>query len=164
MGAVDIQHSEATAPLKSPVKEDVELKGRTLWLTQMPFGGSFMLAAAFRSIGLDARVVPSEDARVLELGGKYTSGDECYPQRIVLGRVGAVLNTGSVGRVTLISEVGEGTDLSTTRRLSLARARAVRAALVAGGLAETRIDIRAMGHTAAHRDTVDVLGPLVVKP
>jgi predicted nucleotide-binding protein (sugar kinase/HSP70/actin superfamily) len=70
---------------KSPVREDVDIKGRTLWLTQMPFGGSYMLAAAFRSIGLDARVVPDEDMRVLELGGKYTSGDECYPQRIVLG-------------------------------------------------------------------------------
>ena len=30
-------------------------------------------------------MVPEEDSRVLELGGKYTSGDECYPQRIVLG-------------------------------------------------------------------------------
>ena len=40
---------------------------------------------AFHSIGLDARVTPDEDARTLELGGKYTSGDECYPQRIVLG-------------------------------------------------------------------------------
>jgi outer membrane protein OmpA-like peptidoglycan-associated protein len=44
--------------------------------------------------------------------------------------------------------VGEGIDLSTTRRLSLVRARAVKAALVAGGLAETRIDIRPMGHSA----------------
>jgi predicted nucleotide-binding protein (sugar kinase/HSP70/actin superfamily) len=75
----------ALAPVKSPVDEDVDIKGRTLWLTQMPFGGSYMLAAAFRSIGLDARVVPDEDSRVLELGGKYTSGDECYPQRIVIG-------------------------------------------------------------------------------
>lgn len=86
------------------------------------------------------------------------------PQRIVLGRIGAVLNTGSVGRVTLIAEVGEGDDLSTTRRLSLARARAVKAALAAGGLAETRIDIRAMGRTAANRDAVDVLAPTVAKP
>ncbi|TCI00428.1 hypothetical protein EJV46_07290 [Roseococcus sp. SYP-B2431] len=86
------------------------------------------------------------------------------PHRIVLGRIGAVLSTGTEGRVTLIAEVGQGTDLSTTRRLSLARARAVRAALVAGGLPETRVDIRAMGHTAAHRDSVDVLAPTVAKP
>jgi hypothetical protein len=85
-------------------------------------------------------------------------------QRIVLGRIGAVLNTGTVGRTTLIAEVGEGIDLSTTRRRSLARARAVKAALAAGGLAETRIDIRPMGHTASHRETVDVLAPTVTKP
>ena len=69
----------------SPVEEDIDIKSRTLWLARMPYGGSRMLAAAFRSIGLDARVTPDEDARTLELGGKYTSGDECYPQRIVLG-------------------------------------------------------------------------------
>jgi hypothetical protein len=69
----------------SPVKTDVDVRDRTLWLTRMPYGGSRMMAGAFRSIGLDTRVTPDEDARTLELGGKYTSGDECYPQRIVLG-------------------------------------------------------------------------------
>jgi len=67
------------------VEPDIDIKDRALWLCRMPYGGSRMLAAAFRSIGLDARVTPDEDARTLELGGKYTSGDECYPQRIVLG-------------------------------------------------------------------------------
>ncbi|MCL5736249.1 MAG: hypothetical protein M1274_11785 [Actinobacteria bacterium] len=71
-----------TSPL---VKPDIDIKGRVLWLCRMPYGGSRMLAAAFRSIGLDTRVTPDEDARTLELGGKFTSGDECYPQRIVLG-------------------------------------------------------------------------------
>ena len=79
------QLETALGPGKSPVREDVDLRDRTLWLTRMPYGGSRMLAAAFRSIGLDARVTPDEDSRTLELGGKYTSGDECYPQRIVLG-------------------------------------------------------------------------------
>jgi predicted nucleotide-binding protein (sugar kinase/HSP70/actin superfamily) len=69
----------------SPVDADIDIHDRTLWLTHMPYGGSVMLAAAFRSIGLDTRVVPQEDSRILELGGRYTSGDECYPQRIVLG-------------------------------------------------------------------------------
>ncbi len=69
----------------SPVEKAVDIKNRILWLTRMPYGGSRMLAAAFCSIGLDARVIPGEDSRTLELGGKYTSGDECYPQRIVLG-------------------------------------------------------------------------------
>lgn len=69
----------------SPVQPGVDVRDRTLWLCRMPYGGSRMLAAAFCSIGLDARVTPDEDSRTLELGGKYTSGDECYPQRIVLG-------------------------------------------------------------------------------
>jgi predicted nucleotide-binding protein (sugar kinase/HSP70/actin superfamily) len=70
----------------SPVATaDIDVKDRILWLCRMPYGGSRMLAAALQSIGLDIRVTPPEDARTLELGGKYTSGDECYPQRIVLG-------------------------------------------------------------------------------
>ncbi len=75
----------AYTPDTSPVRADVNLKDRTLWLCRMPYGGSRMLAAAFCSIGLDTHVTPDEDARTLELGAKYTSGDECYPQRIVLG-------------------------------------------------------------------------------
>jgi predicted nucleotide-binding protein (sugar kinase/HSP70/actin superfamily) len=69
----------------SPFTGDIDVKGRTLWLCRMPYGGSRMLAAAFCSIGLETKVTPDEDARTLELGGKYTMGDECYPQRIVLG-------------------------------------------------------------------------------
>lgn len=45
-----------TSPL---VKPDIDIKGRVLWLCRMPYGGSRMLAAAFRSIGLDTRVTPS---------------------------------------------------------------------------------------------------------
>lgn len=66
-------------------RTEVDFRRRVLWMCRMPYGGSRMLAAAFRSIGFDTRVTPDEDARTLELGGKYTSGDECYPQRIVLG-------------------------------------------------------------------------------
>ncbi|MBC7292522.1 MAG: hypothetical protein H5T84_00200, partial [Thermoleophilia bacterium] len=74
--------SADTSPVAKP---DINIRDRVLWMTRMPYGGSRMLAAAFQSVGLDARVTPPEDARTLELGGKYTSGDECYPQRIVLG-------------------------------------------------------------------------------
>ena len=61
------------------------LEGRKLYLPQMPYGGSYMLAAAIRSIGFDAWPVSDSDERTLELGGRMTSGDECYPQKIVLG-------------------------------------------------------------------------------
>jgi predicted nucleotide-binding protein (sugar kinase/HSP70/actin superfamily) len=56
-----------------------------LYLPHMPWGGSYLLAAAIRSVGLDAWPVPDSDERTLELGGSVTSGDECYPQKIVVG-------------------------------------------------------------------------------
>jgi len=61
------------------------LEGRTLYMPHMPYGGSYLLAAALRSLGLDAWPVPHSDEETLELGGKVTSGDECYPQKIVVG-------------------------------------------------------------------------------
>ncbi len=64
---------------------DFGLQGRTLYLPQMPYGGSYLLAAAIRSIGFDAWQTSDSDERTLDLGGRMTSGDECYPQKIVLG-------------------------------------------------------------------------------
>jgi len=61
------------------------LDGRTLYIPQMNDAGSRALAAAFRAIGVNATVSPDSDERTKELGGKYTSGDECYPQKITLG-------------------------------------------------------------------------------
>ena len=64
---------------------DFGLEGRTLYLPQMPYGGTYLLAAAIRSIGFDAWPTSDSDERTLELGGRVTSGDECYPQKITLG-------------------------------------------------------------------------------
>ena len=61
------------------------LKGRTLYIPQMNYAGSRALAAVFRSVGIDATVSPDSDAQTLELGGRYTSGDECYPEKVTLG-------------------------------------------------------------------------------
>jgi hypothetical protein len=80
-------------------------------------------------------------------------------QRAALERLGAALQASTIGRILLNSEASGGEDMSTHRRLSLARARVVKEALVAGGLAETRVDIRALGRTANGRDAVDVLSP-----
>ena len=80
--------SADTSPL---VTTDIDLTGRTLFFSRMPYGGSRLLAAAFQSIGIDARVTEESDARTLELGGKYTSGDECYPQKVVMGDLMKIL-------------------------------------------------------------------------
>jgi len=65
--------------------DNQSLKGRTLYIPQMNYAGSRALAAVFRSVGIDATVSPDSDPQTLELGGKYTSGDECYPEKVTLG-------------------------------------------------------------------------------
>ena len=64
---------------------DYGLEGRTLYLPHMPYGGTYLLAAAIRSIGFDAWPTTDSDERTLELGARVTSGDECYPQKITIG-------------------------------------------------------------------------------
>jgi predicted nucleotide-binding protein (sugar kinase/HSP70/actin superfamily) len=64
---------------------DFGMQGRKLYLPQMPYGGTYLLAAAIRSIGFDAWPTSDSDERTLDLGGRMTSGDECYPQKITLG-------------------------------------------------------------------------------
>lgn len=85
-------------------------------------------------------------------------------QRAALAGIGRQLAAETTGRVTLWAEVSQGEDVSAPRRRALQRARAVRAALVAGGLPETRVDIRPLGHTEARRDVVDILPPGLARP
>jgi predicted nucleotide-binding protein (sugar kinase/HSP70/actin superfamily) len=47
--------------------------------------GARLTAAGLRSIGIDAQPAPDSDAETLELGGAYSSGEECLPHRITLG-------------------------------------------------------------------------------
>jgi len=51
----------------------------------MTFVGARMLAAAFRSIGIDSRVTDESDEQTLELGGAFADGEECYPHKVTLG-------------------------------------------------------------------------------
>jgi len=48
-------------------------------------GSSRAFAAAFRAIGVKAEPSPEGDERTKELAARYTSGDECYPERVTLG-------------------------------------------------------------------------------
>jgi predicted CoA-substrate-specific enzyme activase len=55
-----------------------KLDGRTLYL---PYAGDtvHVIAAAARSCGIDAQVLPMQDATDLEIARKYTTGQECFP-------------------------------------------------------------------------------------
>jgi len=56
-----------------------------MWIPRMTYVGARLMAAVFRSIGIDAAVTPPSDERTLELGGLYTGGEECYPEKVTLG-------------------------------------------------------------------------------
>ena len=84
------------------------LEGRTLYLPQMPYGGSYLLAAAIRSVGLDAQVTTHSDERTLELGGRLTSGDECYPQKITMGDTLRMIDDVGRDRVAMLMPTANG--------------------------------------------------------
>jgi len=51
----------------------------------MTEAGVRTIAAAFRSVGIEARPMPPSDEETLVLGGRFSSGEECLPQKITLG-------------------------------------------------------------------------------
>jgi predicted nucleotide-binding protein (sugar kinase/HSP70/actin superfamily) len=64
---------------------DHPLKGRKVYIPPMAYGSARAFASVFRALGIDADIVPPSDERTHELGGRYTSGDECYPAKITVG-------------------------------------------------------------------------------
>ncbi len=50
----------------------------------MCVGAARAFAASFRGVGVDARACPQAGPESTELAQRYTSGDECYPQRVTL--------------------------------------------------------------------------------
>lgn len=61
------------------------LTGKTVYIPPMAYGSGRAFAAGFRALGVDARITPPSDHRTRELGGRYTSGDECYPAKVTIG-------------------------------------------------------------------------------
>ncbi len=51
----------------------------------MAAGSAELFAAGFRALGIDAAPTPPSDERTRELGGRHTSGDECYPAQVTVG-------------------------------------------------------------------------------
>lgn len=84
------------------------LKGRKLYIHPMTYAGARALSAAFSSIGIEALVIPPSDSRTLELGAKYTCGDECLPQKITLGDYLKVLEREDPRSVAFFMPTAEG--------------------------------------------------------
>jgi predicted nucleotide-binding protein (sugar kinase/HSP70/actin superfamily) len=61
------------------------LHGKVVYLPVMVEGGSEVFASIFRRLGVEAHITPPSSRRTIELGGKATQGDECFPSKVVIG-------------------------------------------------------------------------------
>jgi predicted nucleotide-binding protein (sugar kinase/HSP70/actin superfamily) len=72
------------------------LAGRTVFIPTMTEAGVHTISAAFRSVGIDAIAMPPSDEETLLLGGRFSSGEECLPQKVTLGDTLKLLVHGKV--------------------------------------------------------------------
>jgi len=63
------------------------LADRTVFFPAMTASGVRAVTAAFRSLGIQAESMPPSDEETLELGGRYSSGEECLPLKVTLGDI-----------------------------------------------------------------------------
>ncbi|MGB7435036.1 MAG: hypothetical protein WBR26_02640 [Candidatus Acidiferrum sp.] len=61
------------------------LYGKKTYVPRMVESSARAVAAVLHSVGIDAEVTPPSNCRTLDLGGKFSSGDECYPLKVTLG-------------------------------------------------------------------------------
>lgn len=76
----------------------------------MAYGSARAFAAAFRAFGQDAEITPPSDHYTLELGSRYTGGDECYPAKVTVGDYMKVLQRPDVdpARAILVMPAADG--------------------------------------------------------
>jgi len=72
------------------------LADRTVFFPAMTEAGVGAVSAVFRSLGIHAAVLPPSDEETLELGGRYSSGEECLPLRVTLGDILKMLVNGRI--------------------------------------------------------------------
>lgn len=86
------------------------LAGKIVYIPAMTEGSVQALVAVFRWLGIEALPTPASDARTRELGGKYTSGDECYPAKVTVGDLLRVIEQPGfdAGRSVFLMATGNG--------------------------------------------------------
>ena len=67
------------------MKSTISLRQKRFWIFPMTASGAEVLASAWRSLGLEAEVIPPSDDETLALGSRHATGDECLPQKITMG-------------------------------------------------------------------------------
>lgn len=71
--------------VRKTVAKEHPLCGKVVYVPAMAEGSADAFCAVLRWMGIEAHPTPPSDERTLVLGGKYTSGDECYPAKVTVG-------------------------------------------------------------------------------
>jgi len=71
--------------VRKTVPKSHPLFGKVVYVPAMAEGSAQAFCSVLRGMGIEAHTTPPPDERTLELGGKYTSGDECYPAKVTVG-------------------------------------------------------------------------------
>lgn len=71
--------------LNPPLDPGHPLAGKVVHIPRMAQGSAEAFSAVFRWLGAEAMPTPPSNERTLELGGKWTTGDECYPAKVTVG-------------------------------------------------------------------------------
>ena len=61
------------------------LDGKVVYAPAMAEGSVEAFCAVLRWMGIEAQPTPPSCGQTLELGGKHTNGDECYPLKVTMG-------------------------------------------------------------------------------
>src|SRR5512146_3178967 len=75
---------EAFNRLRTNVSQ-FDVSGKTLLLPDMAPFGARLLAASFRAVGINAKVM--ETYKGLAYGREFTSGKECFPCQVTMGDI-----------------------------------------------------------------------------
>ena len=73
------------------IKPDNPLAGKVVYVPAMAEGSVQLFTAVFRWLGVESHPTPVSNDKTLELGAKYTNGDECYPAKITVGDFARIL-------------------------------------------------------------------------
>ena len=84
---VDINSKDNNLGVKknNSLGKKTSLEGKTLYVPGMDYAASRLFCSVFKSYGINAIPNLKSDGKTLELGAKYTSGEECFPEKVTIG-------------------------------------------------------------------------------
>lgn len=67
------------------IKKRISLTGKTVYIPGMDYAATRLFCAMFKAFDVNAIPNIRSDAKTIELGSKFTSGEECLPEKITIG-------------------------------------------------------------------------------